>query len=215
MLIAVGQPGLVIVASTVVVVLIGQCQLSASCQLLVWTHEGIVDVSADLMTTVEMTEVNVVKTVAETVDGRGVKVEAMIVVGTVVVGVMVKLTSIVDVDVLPGASQLQNSLIRVLAMLSKFASREVLSVVVTARFSLTEPVMVVVAETVVRLIVVAVVNVVVEVETSICSSKEVILAHKSAAAYHFRLIRWLSQRSSKWEPCWSRRLLGLVSRLVQ
>ena len=116
----------------------------------------------------------VVATVARTVDGCGVTVAAMIVVGTVVVGVTVELTSTVDVDVLPGASQLQNSLTRVLAMLSKLTSREVQSVVVAARFSLTDPVMVVVApvETVVKLVVVTVVNVVVEVETSVVIRQE-------------------------------------------
>jgi len=118
---------------------------------------------------VETTELKVVEVVATTVDGCGVRVVAMIVVGTVVVGVTVVLTRAVEVDVLPGASQLQNSLTRVVAMLSKLASREVQSVVVTARFSLTEAVMVVVLggwETVTEMLAVAVVVAVVVVEIS-------------------------------------------------
>jgi len=119
------------------------------------------------MTTVETTDVKVVETVASTVDGCGVRVAAMIVVGTVVVGVTVELTITVVVDVLPGASQLQNSLTRVLAMFSKLASRDVQSVVVAARFSLTDVVMVVKSsvETVVDVVMVAIA--VVEVETSV------------------------------------------------
>jgi len=125
------------------------------------------------MTTVETTEVKVVETVAVMVDGCGVRVAAMKVVGTVVVGVTVVLTRTVEVDVLPGASQLQNSLTRVLAMLSRLANREVQSVVVAARFSLTDAVMVAVVlggcETVIARLVVAVVIAVVEVETSIAA----------------------------------------------
>ena len=118
---------------------------------------------------VETTELKVVEVVATTVDDCGVRVVAMIVVGTVVVGVTVVLTRAVEVDVLPGASLLQNSLTRVVAMLSKLASREVQSVVVTARFSLTEAVMVVVLggwETVTEMLAVAVVVAVVVVEIS-------------------------------------------------
>lgn len=66
---------------------------------------------------------------------------AITVVRTVVAGVVVELTMTVDVDVVPGASQLQNSLTRVLAMLSILASRGPGSEV-AARFSLTEAVIV-------------------------------------------------------------------------
>jgi len=132
----------------------------------------MVVVAVDWITIVERTDVKVVATVAKIVDGCGVRVVAMIVVGTVVVGVTAELTITVVVDVLPGASQLQNSLTRVLAMLSKLASREVQSVVVAARFSLTDAVMVVASETVTRILEVRVVNAVVEVETSVVIRQE-------------------------------------------
>jgi len=137
-----------------------------------WTYEAMVVVAVDWITIVERTDVKVVATVAKIVDGCGVRVVAMIVVGTVVVGVTAELTITVVVDVLPGASQLQNSLTRVLAMLSKLASREVQSVVVAARFSLTDAVMVVASETVTRILEVRVVNAVVEVETSVVIRQE-------------------------------------------
>ena len=139
---------------------------------MLWTYEAMVVVAVDWITIVERTDVKVVATVAKIVDGCGVRVVAMIVVGTVVVGVTAELTITVVVDVLPGASQLQNSLTRVLAMLSKLASREVQSVVVAARFSLTDAVMVVASETVTRILEVRVVNAVVEVETSVVIRQE-------------------------------------------
>lgn len=100
------------------------------------TYELIVVVDDDEIITVVTIEVKVVDVAEDTVRTGGVAVATTVVVVSVLVGVIVVFAMMVDVDVEPGASQLQKLLTRLVAILRTLARREVQSIVVAARLTL-------------------------------------------------------------------------------